>query len=234
MKSVIKIEKPEHITGTEQARHDWGKVTGKELTLKPATFLHVPTGEYYCHLIGGIAYPTATVPGIVILLGIQSEPNVKFRVLETFEDINVFKLIEQAVMLRSKYGFGLDSRLLPYWYGDQEKFQTLIIKTSEALEKKLGYDRGFYIKDTVDLRERHSFPLYVRQIFNCLETNRLDMNSDDTLIGHLQSFQREDAEKGRTENYPATGLIGGMVHSLQIEKPWLDDNIQGEAFNIAV
>lgn len=239
MISAIRIEKPEHIKGTAQARHDFAIITGKELTLKPAVFLHLPSNEYYCHIVGGIAYPIAVngeiKPGIVIIMGVQNEPGVKFQVLESYEDANIFNLIEQAIIARKKYGFGLDSRILPNFMGDQEKYQTIIIKTSEVLEKKLGYDQGFYIKDMVDLRERHSFPLYVRQIFNTLETKRLDINGDNTLVGHLQGFRREDAEKGKTENFPAVGLLGGMIHTLQIERPWLEGiDCQGTVFNIAI
>ncbi len=232
MKSVIKIEKPEHIEGTEQARYDHAIVTGSEYTLKPATFLHTETKEYYCHIIGGIAYPTATLPGMVLIIGVQNEPEIKFKVLETFESVDVFELIEKAVLVRSKYGFGGDARLLPYWYGNQEKFQTLIIKTSEELEKKLGYDRGFYVKDLVDLRERFSFALYNRQNSDCLRSGRLDLNNNTVLAGHLQGMDREDVEKSKPEDYPAVGLLAGMVHSLQIEQPWNEDVIQGEAFNI--
>ena len=234
MKVAIEIQKPEHIEGTEQARHDFAVVTGKELTLKPAVFHHIETDHYYCHLIGGIAYPTAIAPGVVIIIGVENEPEVKFRVIESYESANVFKLIENAILMRKKYGFGLDSRLLPYWYGDQEKFKTLIIKTSEALEKVLGHDGGLYIKDMVDLRERHSFPLYVRQIFDARKTGRLERPTDRVSVSHLQAFQREDAEKGKTENFPLVGLLGGMVHSLQIEKPWMEDIIQGEAINLAI
>lgn len=232
MKSIITVEKPEHLEGTDQARYDHGIITGKEYTLKPATFLHAETKDYYCHIIGGIAYPTATLPGIVLIMGVQCEPEVKFRVFETFESVDVFELIEFAVLVRSKYGFGEDARLLPYWYGNQEKFQSLIIKTSEALELELGYDRGLYVKDLVDLRERFSFALYNRQNTDCLIKSILDLNDNKVLEGHLQGMDREDVEKGKVENFPAVGLLGGMVHSLQIEKPWLEDVIQGEAFNI--
>jgi hypothetical protein len=233
----IRIEKPEHIAGTSGARQDWAIVTGQELKLKQATFLHTPSSEYYCNIIGGIAYPVAAgqevKPGIVIIMGIQNDPDVKFRVLDSFESSNVFSLIEKMVELRKQYGFGLDSRILPSWYGDQQKYQTLIMKSSEALEKRHGINAGLYLRDTIDRRETNAFPLYVRQIFNVLETKRLDVNRDNILTGHMQSLQREDAEKGRTDDFPAVGLLGGMVHSLQIEKPWLEDaDGQGTVFNI--
>lgn len=233
MTPIIAIEANSHIKNTRGAREDWATVTGNELVLKPAVFRHTETGDSYCNIVGGIAYPTAEKPGIVLVSGIQNDPDVKFIILETYEDANVFKLIEKAVNLRGKYGFGLDSRILPSWYGDQEKFQTLILKCSESLEKIHGSTSGLYIKDMVDMRERHSFPLYVRQIFDTLKTQRLDINGDIVLTGHLQGFQRQDAEKGKTEDFPAVGLLGGIVHSLQIQQPWLEAvDGQDTVFNI--
>lgn len=233
----IKIEKPEHISGTAGARRDWAEVTGQELTLRPATFLHIPSKTHYCHIVGGIAYPTATTmeikPGALVIIGVQNEPEVRYRILESHENNNVFKLIERVVEMRKEYGFGMDSRILPNWYGDQEKYQVLIMKASEALEKAHGINAGLYIRDTIDRQERNAFPLYVRQIFNALETERLDVNHDKILIGHMQALQREDAEKGRVDDFPVVGLLGGMIHSLQIEKPWLEDSDgQGTVFNI--
>ena len=222
MTCAIEIQAPAHIPGTTGARKDWATVTGKPLVLSPPVFHHIESNEYCCGIVGGIAYPTADKPGIIIIIGLQNEP-VRFRVLETYEDANVFELIQKVIDLRVKYGFGLDSRILPGWFGDQEKFQTLIVKASTSLEDVCGVGRGLYIKDTVDLRERHAFPLYVRQIFDTLKSKRLDLAGDMILTGHLQGFQRQDAEKGRVEDFPAVGLLGGMVHSLQVMAPWLED-----------
>ncbi|MCK5606459.1 hypothetical protein KAR91_31445 [Candidatus Pacearchaeota archaeon] len=230
MKSIIKILQPKHIKGTLQARIDFAKVTGKEFHLKPATFLNTETDEFFCNIVGGISYPTATLPGCVIIIGVQNEPEIKFKVIDCIEDQNVFILLQKVVMFREKYGFGTDSRLLPWWYGDQLKFQTLIVKASIALEEKHGINQGLYLKDTVDLREKHSFPLYIRQIFNTLEEKTLDIAQNEILVGYLQGFQREEAEKGKTENFPAIGLLGGMVHSLQIEQPWMQEVDRGRSF----
>ncbi len=233
----IRIEKPEHIAGTAGARKDWADITGNEFTLKLATFLHLSTNKYYCDIVGGIAYPVAAgqeiKPGIIIIIGIQAEPNVQFCILETYESSDVFQLIEKMVDMRRAYGFGMDSRILPSWYGDQEKYQTLIMKSSEALEKVQGVNAGLYLKDTIDRRQPNSFPLYVRQIFNSLEQKILDVDHDTIITGYLQSFQREDAEKGKTEYFPAVGLLGGMIHSLRITKPWLEEaDGHGTVFNV--
>lgn len=236
MKPIIKIKADKHIADTEQARHDFAEVTGRDIVLKPAVFCHTETNQHYCNIIGGIAYPTATDPGIVIILGIQNEP-IKFRILDVYEDDNVFKLIANCIEMRTKWGFGLDSRILPWWYGDQEKFQTLIIRASEALERQLGFDRGMYVKDLVDLREKHAFPLYIRQLFAARDSGMLEKPSLSgfmQIVGYIQGFNRELAEKTKTEDYPAVGLLAGMLHSLQIECPWEEDVTQGEAFNIAI
>lgn len=224
--SVITVEKPEHIKGTLQARTDWAEVTGKELTLKPPIFHH-EDGHTYCNIIGGIAYPAAVDhiirPGIVIIIGIEPDP-VKFRVLETFESPSVFDLFTACIDLRLKYGYGEDSRILPNFMGDQEKYQAILLKVSEALEKTQGHDRGLYIKDMVDLRERYALPVYVRQTASALEKGTLEKPTEHIeLVNHLRGFMPESAEKGRVEDFPAVGLLGGMIHSLQIERPWLED-----------
>jgi len=233
MKPIIKVEQPEFEKGTLQARIDFAVVCGSEVYPKPATFLNTETDEYFCNIVGGLAYPTATLPGCIIIIGVQNDP-VKFKVLEAVEDKNVFNLLKDVIKFREKYGFGLDARLLPWWYGDEKKFQTLIVKASIALEKKLGIDQGLYLRDTVDLREKNSFPLFIRQIYHTLEEIRLDISQNEILVGALQGFQYEDAEKGKTENFPVVGLLGGMVHSLQIEQPWMQSVLQGEAFNVAI
>ncbi len=237
MQTVIKIKKETHIEGTEQARHDFAIVTGKDIVLKPAVFCHVETDEHYCNIVGGIMYPTALEPGIVMIIGIQNEPNLLFRILDVFESDNVFELISNCVDMRKKWGFGLDSRILPWWYGDQDKFRSLIIKVSATLEKASGYDQGLYIKDLTDLREKHAFPLYIRQLFNARNTGLLEKPSKSgfmNIVGYIQGFNRELAEKTKTEDYPAVGLLAGMIHSLQIERPWEEEVTQGEAFNIAI
>jgi len=233
----IKVERPEHIAGTQGAREDWAIVTGQPLILKPATFLHIPSGQYYCHIVGGIAYPAATAqevkPGALIVVGVQNDPEVKYHVLESYESGNVFTLIEKVVGMRKEYGFGQDSRILPNWYGDQDKYQVLIMKASETLERMHGITAGLYIRDTFDRQEPTAFPLYVRQLFNALKIGRLDVMQDKILTGHMQSLQREDAEKGKVGDFPVVGLLGGMIHSLQIEQPWLESSgDRGTVFNI--
>lgn len=231
---IIEIKKSKFLEGTEQARHDFAVIYGKEFKLKPPVFYHLETHHHYCNIIGGIAYPTIIEPGIIIILGVRQNP-IRYEIFEIFEEVNIFKLITQLVRARKKYGFGKDSRILPNWYGEQDRFQTLIIRASEELEKKYGHTYGLYIKDYVDIKLKNALALYVRQIYSCLESGKLIKESlGDQLKQHLQAFQREDAEKGKIANYPAVGLLGGIIHSLEIERPWLEDVAQGESFNIAI
>ena len=236
MKSVIKIEQAKHLKGTEQARYDFSKVTGKSFSLKPAVFFHPESGERFCNIIGGISYPTALEPGFVIILGVKNDP-VTYTVIDVFKEMNVFKLIANCVEMRIKWGYSLDSRILPWWYGDQNKFQTLIIKASAQLERKLGPEQGFYVKDMVDLREKYSFPLYVRQLFAARQSGRLiklSASEGKSLVEYVQGFTADDAEKKNVADYPAMGLLAGMIHSIEIERPWEEDVTQGEVFNIAI
>jgi hypothetical protein len=221
---VIVIERDEFLAGTEQARRDWARITGKEMVLKPDIFRHTGTGVGYADIAGGIAYPT-TMPGCLIVMGITSAG--KLHVLEFMEEVIVFDLIRAAVAIRTKYGYGLSKDLLQAWTGDQEKYLPIVAKVSQKLEERLGFDRGFYVKDPVDYREPYAFPLYIRQIHNALKSRQLLINSQD-LTNHLQAFHPDMAEKGRIQEFPAVGLLGGLVHTLITEAPWEERAESGE------
>lgn len=226
---VIDIECHSHTPGTMQARLDWAEVTGKELLPKPPVFHHIEYGHAYSNIVGGVAYPAVVEhvikPGVVLIIGIEPDP-LQFHIIDMAETPSVFDLLTACVDLRLRYGYGKDRRILPNFMGDQERYQAILLKVSEALEKK-GPENGLYIKDMVDLRERYALPVYVQQITSALDNKILakpinpKINADIT--NYLRVFQSETAEKGRVEDYPAVGLLGGMIHSLQIERPWLED-----------
>ncbi len=235
MKSIIKIEKPQFLAGTESAREDWAKITGRAMRLREPTFRHTETGEYYTNIVGGIAYMMGLSPGVIIIMGVQTEPKLRFSVLEAYESQDLFSLLPKILELRVKYGFGEDSRLLPWFYGDERRFSSIVMKISEALERRLGPDYGLYIKDTVDLRLPHAFSLYLRQIYGVLSKGTLVFPVANLVQSHLQGFSKLDADRGLPQDHPAVGLLGGMVHSLLIEQPWLEAT-EGEetVFNLAV
>jgi hypothetical protein len=202
-------------------------------------FHHTEYGHTYSNIVGGISYPAAVEhqirPGMVAIMGIEPDP-LRFHIIDLVESPSVFDLLTACVDLRLRYGFGEDSRILPNFMGDQERYQAILLKVSEALEKK-GPENGLYIKDMVDYRERYALPVYVQQFLSALEKGILvkpvNPKIDAAITNHLLVFQSENAQKGRVEDFPAVGLLGGMIHSLQIERPWLEDpRGQDTVFNI--
>jgi hypothetical protein len=227
MTPVIQIIRDEHIQGTRQARSDWGKVTGKPITLKPAVFLDTRTGWRYSQIVGAVAYP-AIEPGCIIVMGVSGEPDPAFTVLEYVESTDIYRQIEQIIDIRGKYAYGQHEGILQQWIGDPDRYLTLIAKCSVALEKNKGHDRGLYIREPADWGERHAFPMYVRQIHTALGAKTLRLNGHTDLINRLQSFQPPDADKGKIQDFPAVGMLGALTHTLMIERPWEQDADHGE------
>ena len=229
----IRIIEDEHITGTRQARHDWAEVTGKEIELKPAIMLDTRTGWRYCHITGAIAYP-AIEPGCVIVMGVQSEPEPTFTVLEYREFENICELIDAIIDLRILYGYGKHGSILQQWIGDPDRYLTLMSKCSQSLEKTYGHDKGLYIRGPADWQEQYAFPMYMRQIHTALSQKMLRLNKHIELINRLQAFQPQDADKGKIQDFPAVGMLGAMTHTIMIEKPWEQDVKHGKPYNMEI
>ncbi len=238
MECVIRVEQDHHMEHTEQARKDWATVYGQDFTLKNPVFWNMEAAERYSDIIGGIAYPSVSSAGIVIVIGIVMVNGLPvFKILEAAEEKEVFALFQILLRLRVKYGFGKDSRILPWWIGDPDRFQPLVSRTSVKLEEKHGEGQGIYIKPPVDFGEKHSFPLYIRQLFRARNPQLrspvyLDVNGHQNLSSYAQAIRQEDAENGKYEDFPVVGLLGGMVHTILTQRPWLETTQGGSAFNL--
>ena len=217
----IQIISDSHNAATRQARHDWATVTGQDIELKPTVFRDIRTDAEFCHIAGALAYP-GIEPGCIIIVGIQPAP-VKIVVLEYREHMSVFDMLEDVVLTRKQYRYGLHAGILPSWTGDPDRYQTVAVAASVAIEKKVGAGRGLYVIEPVDWGQRHAFPMYIRQLHGALNRKFLDLNGHTDLISRLQGFQQEAADKGKIEDYPAVGMLGAMTHTLMIEKPWEQD-----------
>ncbi len=217
----IEIITDEHKEGTRQARFDFAEVTGKTIELKPAIFREKQTGHEFCHIVGALAYP-GIEPGCVMIFGIQAGP-LKFRLLEYREHTSVFDLITDVVTTRNYYGYGHHSAILQQWIGDPERYLSIVVKISTAIEQKSGHDKGLYIREPADWAEKHAFAMYIRQLYSALSDKLLILQPHTQLINRLQAFQPDSADKGNLADYPAVGMLGGLVHSLMIERPWEQD-----------
>ena len=148
---MIEIIKDSYNYETRQARLDWAEVTGQMRELKPAILHDIETGEKYSAISGAIGWPTALERGCLIIAGVRQDT---IQVLEFREHQSVYDLIDAAIMIRKKYKFGKFGGILPDWIADPDRYQALISETSVQLEKKLGSDRGFYIRESADWYEK--------------------------------------------------------------------------------
>ena len=92
-----------------------------------------------------------------------------------------------------------------------------------GLELRHGPDKGLYVREPADFKERYAFPLYMRQLRAALKEKALNINGETILVGRLQAFQPDEAEKGRIIDFPAVGMLGAVVHTLMIEMPWQEE-----------
>jgi len=235
---IIKIERDKHLENTEQSREDWAIVYDQDFVLKTPIFHNLETGDKYCDIWGGIAYPSVSLSGCIIVIGvILQDDQPVFKILEAVEEKEIFELFRKLIKLRVKYGFGMDARLLPWWIGEPDKFQPLVSRLTQKLEEELGEGRGIYIKPPVDFGEKYSFPLYIRQLFRSRDLKLrdpvyLELNGFQNISSYAQAIQSEDAEKGNYEDFPMVGLLGGMMHTLLTQMPWMEDSQAGQAFHL--
>jgi hypothetical protein len=153
----------------------------------------------------------------------------RLRVLDYSEFTAVPQLLAGVIEARSLHGYGLDQHCLRQWIGDELRFATIVSRISQDLEAEFGPNAGIYVKDPQDYRERHAWPLYMRQIHEALKNKRIDI-TQSALIDRLQQVDHTTAERGRFEQFPIIGILGGLINTALIEEPWVEDITDQEAF----
>jgi hypothetical protein len=230
---IIEIIKDKHNAETRQARHDWAEVTRQEQVLKPTQLKDTRTGEKYSAIMGAIGYPAGLEPGCVMVVGVKAdEPNIT--ILEYAEKRSVYNLYDLISLYRQKYGHGRHSSILSYWIGDQEKYQSICVAVSSEIEKRQGEGFGIYIRNPIDWEEPAAFPLFMWRLKSALEKNELSIPGSQLLTSRLQEVQPDQVDKGKVSNFPGVGGLGGLVHTIMIERPWLQDADYGKSLNMEI
>lgn len=227
----IEIIKDQFLKDTRQAREDWAIITGKEIELKPSHFLDKRTEDKYCYITGALAYP-GLEPGCIIILGVINSPKLKFKILEYKEYSSIFQLLKDVVLIRLDYAYGQHEGILFQWIGEQARYQTLVSKISQAIEKQNGVDDGLYIRNPTDWGETYALTMYMKQLRASLKEKRLYLNGKKELINRLQFLKPDDGEKAKFDDFPCIGMLGGLIHTLMIERSWEQNTTFGKPITL--
>ena len=229
---MIQVITDSYNAETRQARHDWAEVTGVMRELKPAQLYEPEIDKTYSTILGAVGYPAKLEPGCIIVVGVTSDPVIE--VLEYSEHTSIYDLFDRIVDCRKKYNHGEHQAILPFWYGDPDRFLTPVVDVSTKIEKKRGPGRGLYIREPVDWEDPFNLPLYMWQLRSALEQGQLSKDMPATLHGRIQAIQPDMIDKGRVTDCPSVGALAGMVHSILFERPWEQDVDHGKPINLEI
>jgi hypothetical protein len=222
---MIEIIRDSYNAETRQARHDWAEVTGQMRELKPSVIHDMRTGAKYAAIAGAIGWPTAMQPGCMIIAGVADG---RIQALEFREHQSVYDLVEDVIMTRKQYRHGEFGGILPDWIADPDRYTALVVETSVALETKLGSDRGFYVREPADWYEPNVFPLYMWQLKRAKEQRTIAISQFPDLIARVEAIQPDIIDKGKVYDYPAAGILSGLVHTIITERTWEQDIDHGK------
>ena len=236
-KSIIELVVHPHAWELTRARVDRAKVTNKELIENPYWFRNKETGQLYFNLYGCLGWPGEVTdkaddrPGYAAIVGIirpkdaeNTDPSkAKFQLLEEAESKSVSGLLKKCLVLREKYGFGIQEDLLRSWYGDPGRFLTTLSLVNERLTRQFGERAAIVLAPPNDFYEKKIPDNYVRDLRSVIVDKRFYFGYNDVLQNKLRS--------GVLKNDPAVLAMGGLVHTLLCETMWLK-TIDGTAFTV--
>jgi len=230
---AVKLIKNEWADGTEQAREDWETVTKQKFRLLPYRF--ECDGKEYVSFLIGAAYPTHERKGGVVVFGVTPDDYV-LSLMESREASDVYQVFRNIAELRYKYGYGLVRGHIEYITGDEERYQSVVAKVNEGLEMKLGEGRGIYFKSPADLDQTNCMALYLHHLRQAMKDEAVELNNDPLVVEELRQIKPDEAGKGKYQDYPIAGLVGGMVHTILYEDRQKEEhqpeNVSDCAFNL--
>jgi len=223
-KSVIEVVKRKNtISGSDQ---HIAMITGRQHVKKNHYYRHIETGQEYSHIAGGIGWP-GEKPGFTAIVATEKDADT-LHVLAEAEALNVNELLSECLKLRETYGYGRHPDLFPSWYGDHERFQTFVTDFNQEMERNEENFKWLSLSPPRDHERSNAFEIWVNAVRACLSRDTsgekvLYLGNCQKLRNHIQNLPPDAAIKGSIEQYPAISCLGGLVHSLVIRKPWLDE-----------
>ena len=233
---MIELITHPHPWQTWLARQDHAKITGQEVAENPWWYKDSDTNMLFHGLYGCIGWPeevqTANIgqPGYAAIIGIVRQTDIpvqvltrdaQFLILDEVEHEDVPTLIQEVVMMRDRWGYGIRRDLLTEWSGDAERFQS----TLALINERLGEYKSVWITQPEDMSGPQAFDVYVRSLRSCLQRTkqRLFYGKCEIIKDRLKSFLRND---------PAILAVGGLVHTLLGQCLWMGDVSGNAGFNV--
>ena len=226
---MIKIQKlshPESLAVT-RAWEDNAIVTGRRYMIRPYWYQHLETGQLYHDLYGCIGWPSEVsdkddgMPGYIAVVGVvktrsetKDPKDAAFQLLAEFEHKDVPTLLEQILVLRKEYGFGLTPELLHSWLGDPDRFVTILALLNETLTINRGSTDAILVSPPDDFYIPKAFDHYVRSFRSVIMPDRVRFyfGKHDILKNRLKEFRQND---------PAVYSVGGLIHTLLSGCTWM-------------
>lgn len=226
MKRITKVIHPDAF-GIRQSWVDEANITGRVYTEKPFWYMDNETRQNYHDIFGCIGWPTefsdksegaAGYAGVVGIVK-STDPtakvqDAKFKLLYEIESHDVPTLIDGMVALREEYGFGVHPGLMQTFFGDPNRFITVLALKNERLEQQ-KVNTAILIAPPNDFYTEKIFDKYVRALRSVLVKDkvRFYFGKNDILRTRMGEFKQGD---------PAIYAIGGLVHTLLSQCMWMD------------
>ena len=217
------------------ARRDYAIVTGQELIERPWWYEDAETGRLFHDLFACIGWPSEVregdlgLPGYAAVVGVvrphdrvehYNPADAKFLLLEETETIDVPSLLNDCVDMRKRWGFGVKEGLLSYWYGDPDRFLTVLARKNEWLTGGIDSSKALVIVPPEDFYSPKAFDRHTRALQSVLLRKgaegavRFYFGGNTILKTRLEAFAKDD---------PAIMAMGGLVHSLLSRTLWMDE-----------
>lgn len=234
---MIKIRKVTHPDSVAIMRSwmDEANITGKQYVQNPFWYENIETGQTYYDLFGCLGWPsevsdkTEGLPGYIGVVGVvrpreggrRPEDSV-FQLLTEYETLDVPTLLDNMVTMRNDYGFGLHPDLMSTWFGDPERFVTILALFNERLIFGQSSKNAILVSPPNDFYEPKAFDHYVRSMRSVIMPDKIRFyfGKNEILKSRLKEFRQND---------PAVYAIGGLVHLLLSQCMWMNQ-IRENAF----
>ena len=214
-----------------QARLDRAIVTNQELVERPYWYKNEATSQLYFDVYAAIGWPSEVIdskdglPGYIAIVGVvrpdtklDTDPrNAKFQIIEEYESANVPTLLDNCLLLRDKYGYGIRKDFLNIWIGDPDRFLTTLALFNERITDGQKDDKdAVMVSPPDDFYVSNIFDNYIRDIESVVVKDNRRL-----YFGYNEILQNKFRE-GFTDKDPAIWAIGGLIHTLLCRCTWMD------------